>query len=63
VDGALGGWRVSGITTYHSGDALSPSFENPGTLVGWDFVTRPDRVAGAPLYAGRQSGHDTVTGV
>ncbi|HXX24205.1 MAG TPA: carboxypeptidase-like regulatory domain-containing protein [Terriglobia bacterium] len=63
VDGVLGGWRVSGITTYHSGDALSPTFENPGTLVGWDFVTRPDRVAGAPLYAGRQSGHDTVTGV
>ena len=62
VDGALGGWRVSGVTTYRSGDALSPSFENPGTLVGWDFVTRPDRVSGA-LYAGRQSGHDTVDGV
>jgi len=63
VDGVLGGWRVSGITTYHSGDALTPTFENPGTLVGWDFVSRPDRVAGAPLYAGRQSGHNTVTGV
>ena len=62
VDGILGGWRVSGITTYHSGDALSPLFENPETKIGW-IATRPDRVAGAPLYAGRQSGHNTVTGV
>jgi hypothetical protein len=62
VDGVLGGWRVSGITTYHSGDALSPAFENPGTLIGWQ-ATRPDRVAGAPLYQGRGSGHDTVDGV
>ena len=62
VDGVLGGWRISGITTYHSGDTLTVSFENPGTFVGW-LATRPDRVAGASLYAGRQSGHDTVTGV
>jgi hypothetical protein len=62
VDGVLGGWRLSGITTYHSGDAITPTFENPGTLVGWT-ASRPDRVAGAPLYAGRQSGHDTVNGV
>jgi hypothetical protein len=61
VDGVLGGWQVSGITTYHSGDALTPLFENPGTKIGW-FATRPDRVPGF-LYAGRQSGHDTVGGV
>ena len=60
-DGVLGGWRVSGITTYHSGDAISPSFENPGTEIGW-YATRPDRVPG-PLYAGRATGHDTVDGV
>jgi hypothetical protein len=61
VDGALGGWRVSGITTYHSGDAITPTFENPGTEIGW-YATRPDRVPGA-LYAGRATGHDTVDGV
>jgi hypothetical protein len=61
VDGALGGWRVSGITTYHTGDALSPSFENPGTEIGW-YATRPDRVPGA-LYTGQATGHDTVDGV
>jgi carboxypeptidase family protein len=61
VDGVLGGWRVSGITTYHTGDALIPIFEDPGTKIGW-FASRPDRVPG-PLYAGRQSGHDTVGGV
>jgi hypothetical protein len=61
VDDVLGGWRVSGITTYHSGDALSPGFENPGTEIGWE-ATRPDRVPGS-LYAGRQTDHDTVDGV
>ena len=63
VDGVLGGWRVSGITTYHTGIPLTPTFENPGTLIGWQ-ATRPDRVAGVPLYGGRQSSsHDTVNGV
>lgn len=61
-DGVLGGWRVSGITTYHSGDPISPSFENPQTLVGWQAL-RPDRAAGVPLYNDRGSGHDTVHGV
>ncbi len=61
VDGVLGGWRVSGVTTYHSGDALTPTFENPGTEIGWE-ASRPDRVSG-PLYAGRASGHDTFDGV
>ncbi|HEV2495067.1 MAG TPA: TonB-dependent receptor [Terriglobia bacterium] len=61
VDGVLGGWQVSGITTYHSGDVLSPILENPGTLIGW-LASYPDRVAGVPLYAGRQSGHNTGPG-
>ena len=60
-DAVLGGWRVSGITTYRSGDPLTPTFENPGTKIGWEAI-RPDRVSSA-LYAGRQSGHDTVGGV
>src|SRR2546426_12568 len=63
VDGVLGGWQVSGVTQYHSGWPVNPSFENPGTEIGW-FANRPDRAAGVPLYAGRQSGsHDTVDGV
>lgn len=61
-DGVLGGWRVAGITQYHSGDPISPSFENPGTLVGWQSL-RPDRAAGVPLYSDRGTGHDTVDGV
>jgi len=64
VDGVLGGWRVSGITTYHSGNVLyGPVLEDPGTKIGW-WVGRPDRVAGVPLYSDRQSGsHDTSNGV
>lgn len=61
VDGVLGGWQVSGITTYHSGDVFGTYLENPGTLIGW-LASYPDRVAGAPLYAGRQSGHNTGPG-
>ena len=59
----LGGWRLAGITTYHSGEALDVYLEDPGTKIGW-WVGRADRVAGAPLYAGRQSSsHDTGNGV
>jgi hypothetical protein len=62
VDGVLGGWRVAGITTYHSGDVLTVGIElPPAGYVGW-LATRPDRVPG-DLYAGRQSSHDTVSGV
>jgi len=63
ADGVLGGWRLAGITTYHSGEALDVYLEDPGTKIGW-WVGRADRVAGAPLYAGRQSSsHDTGNGV
>jgi hypothetical protein len=62
VDGVLGGWRIAGITLYHSGDPFTVFLDNPGTFVGW-LANRPDRVAGVPLYSGRQSGHETVTGV
>lgn len=61
VDGLLGGWEVSGITTFHSGDPLTLSLENPGIKGGW-LATWVNRVPGT-LYAGRQSGHDTVDGV
>jgi hypothetical protein len=64
VDGVLGGWRVAGITTYHSGNVLGgPYLEDPGTKIGW-LASRPDRVPGVPLYEGRQSdSHDTGNGV
>lgn len=62
VDGVLGGWRVSGITTYHSGDPFGIYLEDPGTEDGAWLATLMDRVPG-PLYAGRQSGHDTYDGV
>jgi hypothetical protein len=71
VDGVLGGWQVSGVTQYHTGYPISPSFENNGSTcsatpptdcIGW-FATYPDRAAGVRLYAGQQSGHDTVNGV
>jgi hypothetical protein len=58
----LGGWRVSGITTYHSGDPFGIYLEDPGTEDGTWLATLMDRVPGS-LYTGRQSGHDTVNGV
>ena len=61
VQGILGGWQVSGITQYHSGNPLTVFLEDPGTKVGW-LATWMDRVSG-DLYTGRQSGHDTVSGV
>jgi hypothetical protein len=63
MDGVLGGWRVAGITTYHSGNPFTVSLERPSYFVGW-LANRPDRVADASLYEGRQSAsHDTVNGV
>jgi hypothetical protein len=64
VDAVLGGWQVSGISTYGTGTPFSVSFSQTGTgIVGW-WTSRADVIAGAPLYAGQQSGsHDVVGGV
>ncbi|HWB84659.1 MAG TPA: TonB-dependent receptor [Bryobacteraceae bacterium] len=64
VDALVGGWQVSGISTYGTGTPFSVSFSQTGTgIVGW-WGGRADVVAGAPLYAGQQSGsHDIVSGV
>jgi hypothetical protein len=63
ADAALGGWEFAGITTYARGAPFSTSFNVPSSIVGW-WGGRPDRVAGTPLYAGKNgSSHDIVSGV
>jgi hypothetical protein len=62
LDGIVGGWSLSGITTYKTGAPMTMAFSVPSNYVGW-WGGRPDTVAGADLYAGRQSGHDIKTGV
>ena len=62
LNGVAGGWSVSGITIYRTGAPFSLGFTVPSTIVGW-WGGRPDTVAGADLYAGRQSGHDILKGV
>jgi hypothetical protein len=62
LDAAIGGWSISGITIYRTGQPLSVTFTVPSNYIGW-WGGRPDAVAGADLYAGQQSGHDIVKGV
>jgi hypothetical protein len=54
ADAALGGWTVSGVTTYYSGFPFSPTFANsyPGKP-GAGPASRPDAGTGA-VYAGAQ---------
>ncbi|MGH9353657.1 MAG: hypothetical protein ACRD2G_16095, partial [Terriglobia bacterium] len=52
ANAVLGGWEVSGITTYETGEAFSVLNEEiPGSFVGWTSG-RADRVNGN-LYAGQ----------
>jgi len=56
ADIALGGWTVSGITTYYSGFPFSPSLENYGSQGGQPNQgpnNRPNLGSGDP-YAGAQ---------
>jgi hypothetical protein len=46
LDGVLGGWRFSGVTTLYSGVAFSPNISN-APLLNADFGARPD-VVGNP---------------
>ncbi len=59
-DGVLGGWRLSGITTYHSGEPVTAFLSIPSGFTGWS-ATWPDCVPGQ-LYS-RGSGHDIINGV
>ena len=66
ANAVLGGWEIAGITTYSAGipttGASQLTFTVPTNIIGW-WGGRPDRVAGVPLYAGRQHSHDIVDGV
>ncbi len=56
ADAALGGWELSGITTYYSGFPFSPTLENYGTQGGQPnagTTNRPDLGTGNP-YSGAQ---------
>lgn len=60
----VGGWQVSGITYYATGEPFSVNFSQSGVkgVVGW-WGGRADLVSGVPLYAGQQSSHNIVDGV
>jgi hypothetical protein len=63
AEGVVGGWQVSGITTYGTGTPFSVTFGVPTGFTGW-WGGRADLVAGASLYEGQQSGtHDVTKGV
>jgi len=56
IDYALGGWTISGITTYYSGFGFSPSLENYGSTGGQPNQgpnNRPNIGSGDP-YSGAQ---------
>jgi hypothetical protein len=62
LDTAVGGWQISGITTYQSGTPFSVTFAVPNGYTGW-WGGRASVVAGADLYANQGSGHNVVNGV
>jgi hypothetical protein len=62
ADGLIGGWQLSGITTYQTGTPFSVSFQMPSAYSNSWWGGRADQV-GSNLYKGQQSGHDVKTGV
>lgn len=61
VNALLGGWQVSGITTYGTGYPFSVDFSVPSSYVGW-YGGRADRVT-SDIYAGQSSSHNITGGV
>jgi hypothetical protein len=56
ADAVLGGWELSGVTTYYSGFPFSPTLENYGAQGGQPNVgpnNRPNKGSGDP-YSGAQ---------
>jgi len=58
----LGGWEISGISSYGTGLPFSVGFSVPSRNVGW-WGGRADQVSGSSLYSGQQSSHDIIGGV
>ena len=57
----VGGWQVSGITTYETGTPFSLGFQVPASKIGW-WGGRPDRVS-SNTYQGKSGSHDVISGV
>ncbi|MGH9664503.1 MAG: hypothetical protein ACRD9L_08790, partial [Bryobacteraceae bacterium] len=67
ADAVVGGWQVSGITSYMTGAPFSVGFQVPSSYssswwVPLGATNRAGLVAGSSLYA-KGSGHDIVSGV
>ncbi len=60
ADAFLGGWQLSGITTYQTGAPFSVTFAVPSNIVGW-WGGRADHVSSDDYAKG--SGHDIISGV
>lgn len=59
--GVLGGWQVSGITTFATSVPFSVVFQVPTNYIGWRGG-RADTVPGEPVYL-HGSGHDITGGI
>ena len=62
LDGVIGGWSLSGISSYRTGAPLSVSFTVPSSIIGW-WGGRADAVQGGKIYEGQSQSHDIVSGV
>lgn len=63
ANAVAGGWEIACITSYTTGAPFSLAFNVPSNIVGW-WGGRPDAVAGAGFYDGKNGGsHDIVSGV
>ena len=63
-DAIVGGWQLSGISTYGGGVPFSVAYSQTGTtFVGWWPGLRANRVPGVPLYQGQSKSHDIQKGV